>query len=597
MRLRRPHHLVFAFTAAILLAVAALQLADLWWERDRDLRTAEARALNLSVVLGAYVREKLTAADTALAQLEVHGRRIGGPAAADRDWLPILQAALAALPDAGSISITDARGVIRHSTLPGIIGQSRADRPAFRQLRAIPAGMRPGVLIDVPLASPLHPGRFVLPVARRLDTPAGQFDGLAVVVVLPDAFREFLRTVQIGSEGAIWVFHEAGVVLFREPTTADPLGEQARAHPILQAALTHGAGVLRGPDEGSGLAVVTAYQKVHGLPLIIAVSLGEREALAGWREQRQMAAIEFAGFTVTLLALGLLLARQMTERANVERALADVQRLEADRLREVNEQLAGALEREQAARQDSEAASRLKDEFLMTLSHELRTPLNAILGWVRMLGANAVPEDQRARALATIERNAAAQTRLVEELLDVSRAITGKLRLQPGWVDIGACVAAAAETLRPAMAARQIAFRVDVQEGLPPTWADADRLQQVVWNLLSNAIKFTDPGGSVQLQAARVGDNIELVVRDTGAGIPADFLPYVFDRFRQADQGPRREHGGLGLGLAIARHLVELHGGTIQATSEGKGKGATFGVVLPMRRPEAGPQPAAAAIS
>lgn len=543
------------------------------------------RAMTLALALGEYVRERFSAADTALRQLAVHGPRVGGADAPADRWLPILEAAMAALPDSGSISITDRHGRIVHSTLPGIIGQSRADTYLFGRLRDTAAEE---LSIDAPFASPLLPGRFVLPLGRRLETAGGAFDGLAVAVVSPEGFREFFRTVRLGDDGAIWVFHDSGAVVFREPTTSDPLGQQAQDHPILQAALRDGSGVLRGPLEPGGPVLITAYRRLPQLPLVIGVSLGERDALAGWRDQGQIAAIELAGFSITLVALGLLLARQMRARAAVEHALAEVQRVEAERLREVNEQLTAALAREQRAREDSDTASRLKDEFLMTLSHELRTPLNAILGWVRMLATDAVPPEQRARALKTIERNAGVQTRLVEELLDVSRAITGKLQLNPKPVNVADTVAAAADTLRPAMVAKNLAFTADVQPGIPPMWADPDRLQQVVWNLLSNAIKFTPSGGAVQLRVRTVEAGVEIVVRDTGCGIPAAFLPYVFDRFRQADPGPRREHGGLGLGLAVARHLVELHGGTIEASSEGEGQGAVFRVVLPARGPRGG---------
>lgn len=265
MRARRPRTLVFAFTAAIMLAVAALLLADLWWQRDRELRMAETRATNLTTALGEYVREKFRTADAALRQLDVHARRVGGSAAAAPEWVPILEAAHAALRDSGSISIVDPQGIIRHSTLPAIVGQSRASSGMYRQLRDAPSEV---LSVDLPFPTPLRAGRSVLPVGRRLESAAGEFDGLAVAVVLPETFREFFRTVRIGSEGAIWVFHQGGAVLFREPTTTDPLGEQAMGNPILQAALAHGRGVLRAPLEADGPRLVSAYRKVEGLPLV-----------------------------------------------------------------------------------------------------------------------------------------------------------------------------------------------------------------------------------------------------------------------------------------------------------------------------------------
>ena len=238
---------------------------------------------------------------------------------------------------------------------------------------------------------------------------------------------------------------------------------------------------------------------------------------------------------------------------------------------------------EKEARHEVERASRAKDEFLATVSHELRNPLNAILGWTRMLRAGKLDAERSARALETIERNATMQASLVEDILDVSRIITGKLVLKVGAVDLCAVVSSALETVRLAADAKQIRVDLDLDDGLDLAAGDPERLQQVVWNLLSNAIKFTPRGGTVTVRTRRDGEQVELSVRDDGQGIAPDFLPFVFDRFRQADSTSTRVHGGLGLGLAIVRHLVELHGGTVAVTSDGLGKGATFTVRLPLR--------------
>jgi PAS domain S-box-containing protein len=241
------------------------------------------------------------------------------------------------------------------------------------------------------------------------------------------------------------------------------------------------------------------------------------------------------------------------------------------------------LERERAARLEAEAANRLKDEFLATLSHELRTPLNAIVGWAAVLRGQTVNPDLR-RAVDTIDRNARAQSQLIEDILDVSRIVTGKLTLDVRPVDLVTVVGAALESLRPSAEAKQIRVEVDLDPALPELSGDAGRLQQVVWNLLSNSIKFTPAGGTVSISASVDGAEVRLDIRDSGAGIDPDFLPHVFERFRQADASTTRAHGGLGLGLAIVRHLVELHGGTVAAESEGPGRGATFRVRLPVRR-------------
>ena len=240
-----------------------------------------------------------------------------------------------------------------------------------------------------------------------------------------------------------------------------------------------------------------------------------------------------------------------------------------------------AAENERLYKQ-AEESSRLKEEFLATISHELRTPLSAILGWARMLRLGQLSPENSAKALDTIERNARAQAQLVDDLLDVSRIITGKLRMDVRPSDPNAFIDAAVEAVRPAADAKGVRVQKVIDTGAVAIPGDPVRLQQVVWNLLSNAIKFTPRGGRVQIRSERVNSHLEIIVSDTGQGIPAEFLPHVFDRFRQADQKTSRQHGGMGLGLAIVRHLVEMHGGTVSAHSEGEGKGATFTVTLPI---------------
>jgi signal transduction histidine kinase/ActR/RegA family two-component response regulator len=249
------------------------------------------------------------------------------------------------------------------------------------------------------------------------------------------------------------------------------------------------------------------------------------------------------------------------------------------------------LMRERAARDEAERLSALKDEFLATLSHELRTPLNAILGWAGMLQRGARDEDTLERGLATIERNARAQGQLIDDLLDMSRIISGTLRLDVQRVEPDKIVEAALGTVHPAAVAKRIDLRVDVDRRAGQVLGDPGRLHQVMWNLLSNAVKFTPNGGMVQVMAGRDGHDVVIRVADSGIGIAPDFLPYVFDRFRQQDASITRKHGGLGLGLSIARQLIELHGGTIGVDSPGEHAGATFTIRLPLAAPEAAAPP------
>ncbi len=273
----------------------------------------------------------------------------------------------------------------------------------------------------------------------------------------------------------------------------------------------------------------------------------------------------------------------------------------------VEQERAALLGREQAARAEAEravaraeAASRAKDEFLATVSHELRNPLNAILGWSRVMldEGEHLPFERRRKGLEVIARNAKAQVQLVEDILEVSRIVSGKLRLTTSPADVRVIVEASLDTLRSAAQAKGVLLEARFTNDPGEIVADEDRLQQVLWNLLSNAVKFTPRGGSVRVDASRDTDEVVLTVQDTGEGVDAEFLPFVFDRFRQADGSTTRQHGGLGLGLAIVRHLVELHGGTVSARSDGRGKGAIFTVRLPFHaaNPPSDPAPTKSAI-
>jgi len=297
--------------------------------------------------------------------------------------------------------------------------------------------------------------------------------------------------------------------------------------------------------------------------------------------------VHAVGFYAVLAAVPVIITIYLTYRTylkNFEASEAHVQELsryvaELKRSEEEREKL---LHLEQAARAEAEAANRLKDEFLATLSHELRTPLTSIIGWAGLLRSNQVQGEARTQALETIERNAKIQSQLIDDLLDVSRIISGKLLLDISEIRLGPVVADSIEAVRPAAEAKCIRLTYEDGSARGMISGDPARLQQVVWNLLSNAVKFTPEGGEVRVRLARSGAQVVLTVSDTGRGIPAEFLRHVFDRFRQADSTSTRVHGGLGLGLSIVRHLVEMHGGTVMAESPGVGLGSTFSVSLPL---------------
>ena len=306
-------------------------------------------------------------------------------------------------------------------------------------------------------------------------------------------------------------------------------------------------------------------------------------------------AIRLALFAAFVVGVTVLVSRMKRDRANLEIAIANARReLEERRqieasLRATEQQLRERVEEQArierelvAARQKAEDANRMKDEFLAVVSHELRTPLNALMGWVALLRGGTLRPERSAYALEVIDRNADALARLVGDLLDVARSLTGRLQIEPARADLAEIARPVVDAMRPSAEARHVTMTFSAD---PPAivWADARRMEQVVWNLVSNAVKFTPPGGRVDVAVASRDGFAVLSVADTGRGIDPAFLPHLFQRFRQEDAGSTRHHGGLGLGLAIARHLVELHGGTIEGTSAGEGRGARFTVVLPLQ--------------
>lgn len=275
------------------------------------------------------------------------------------------------------------------------------------------------------------------------------------------------------------------------------------------------------------------------------------------------------------------LERLVNERTGQLRAAVEELQHENNERKKAEEAREELLVREQKARAEAETANRLKDEFLATLSHELRTPMNAILGWVKIINTGRADAETTVSAMESIERNAKLQAQLIEDILDVSRIISGKFQFQLDVVTLDTILKATAETLRPIILAKNIDLQIEIEGEVAPMDGDSMRLQQAIWNLLSNAVKFTPDGGRVTVSLRQDNSAMRLQVRDNGQGIEAEFLPYIFDRFRQADGSMTRKHGGLGLGLAIVHHIVEMHGGKIWAESPGVGKGACFTVEFP----------------
>ncbi|HZS49502.1 MAG TPA: response regulator [Bryobacterales bacterium] len=326
------------------------------------------------------------------------------------------------------------------------------------------------------------------------------------------------------------------------------------------------------------LREIRARRELAGIPVIVLTARVDPELRTALLRDgaRDYLTKPFSVTELRLRVRNLIAMKRAREvlQAELESRSQDLEKLAAE--------LALRKREAESAHAEAEAANRAKDEFLATVSHELRTPLTAVLGWVRLLRTRPFDEATTAQALETIERNARMQAQLIDEILDVSRIITGKLRLEFRPVDLGRVIEAAIDAVRPVAEANGIQLEVELDPRASPASGDPGRLEQVVWNLLSNAVKFTPQGGRVEVRLRRIESRAEISVRDTGQGISPDFLPYVFERFRQADSSHTRSHGGLGLGLAIVRHLVELHGGRVQASSAGVGLGSTFTITLPL---------------
>jgi PAS domain S-box-containing protein len=386
----------------------------------------------------------------------------------------------------------------------------------------------------------------------------------AVIDAMPDAMAV------VDDTGTVVLVNAQTERLF-EYTRDELLGKPVDIlvpHRFRNAHREHRAGYFRAPSlrlMGSGRDLIATRRDGKEFP--VEISLSPVETITG---------------TLIVCAIRDVTVQRAAQRAAARTTLADA--------REANEHLVVGAVHAQIMAEKAEQDSHLKDEFLSTVSHELRTPLNAILGWARMLESKQLPSERAEHAIAAIGRSACALAHMIDDLLDTSRILKGAIRWVPRPVDVAAVAQEALDAVSPLAAIRNVDVAFDAGAGSRTVSGDAGRLQQVIWNLLANAIKFTPEGGRVNVVLASADDHVEVRVVDTGCGISPDFLPHVFERFRQAADATTQRHTGLGLGLGIVRQLVELHGGTVQAASPGAGHGATFTVRLPMT---AGSAPAA----
>jgi signal transduction histidine kinase/ActR/RegA family two-component response regulator len=458
-----------------------------------------------------------------------------------------------------------------------------------------------------PVVSDLLPDRVLDQHAFAVRVPVVR-DG-AVKYVLSATVSAHSMANDLGSQQGVAdriavLYDRRGTIVYRTVNPDTLIGTPVTSK-LAQASAARDAGVIEDVNrEGTPVRTVFQRSRLSGWSVAVGIPLHVLYA-AERRSMRNVMALG-AAFLALSAIVALVVARRirrsvarLVEAADTVSARGDMPThvdapiIELARLGQAIGAAGGlvrergvALERQvtelRAAREAAEAGNRAKDEFLAMLSHELRTPLNAVYGWAQMLRRGQVGPEASQRALETIVRNANAQLQLIDDLLDVSRVIAGKMRLDVRSVDLKSVVENALDAVRPAAEAKSIRLQPVLDPRAGPITGDTARLEQVVWNLLMNAVKFTDKGGRVQVHLQRINSHVEIVVSDTGRGIAPDLLPLIFDRFRQGESSTTRAHGGLGLGLALVKHLVELHGGSVVAHSDGEGKGATLTVKLPL---------------
>jgi signal transduction histidine kinase/ActR/RegA family two-component response regulator len=571
--------------AALVLAIVAPLgvVAGLSFQRtwDRQLANLDRQNIATARAVSVAVDREIENSASALGVLgELH--------ALDGPDLPAFENLAARLlpyqPNWSAIVLADTSGRV----LDGVPNAAGADVAAGSIHWARAALVTRGTTVSNLFSLPGEAGRFLMiavPVVRQgaVTLVLGarvKTEGLLAVLMQQQAPPTAAVAV-IGSNDRIIVRSQANDEWVDEPVSAELARISAQAI----------EGSWRGVSR-DGSATYAAFSRSTRTGLMVALGLPAEEIDGPIR--RILWIFTAASFVLvgTGAGLGLLLGSVIVRAVNAaSRASIALARGEAiahmpSHIAELDDLSVGLQQAAAAIRthnRDRDEASRLKDEFLMTVSHELRTPLTAILGWTRMLSTGQIRENQRARAMDAIDRNASALHQLVDDLLDVSRIVSGRLRLDVQPVALGDVVAAAVDTVRPAADAKSIDIATRVDANASAVSGDPGRLQQVVWNLLSNAVRFTPNGGRITIAVEQSGHDVEMSVSDSGSGVKPEFLPHVFERFRQEESGTTRAHGGLGLGLAIVRHLVELHGGTVRAENNTATPGATFVIRLPAR--------------
>ena len=559
---RRRFKLAVGLAATLALAmVVTARAVDLRSQRRQLLQLGERRAANLALVLAGYLRQTFAAVDASLRQLALHSQRIGGPDAPESDWGPALVSARAALTAAGSISVVDSNGIIRHSTQPAILRQSRREQYVFRRLASDTSA---DLVADPPFQAIAGRRGYIIPFGRRLSTPSGAFDGIIVATFIPDELREVFRSADVGSRGVVTVFHRDGFVVFREPSDKNPIGQLATTQPLFEAAMRAGGnGVFRGRANPNGPVFVTVFRALPEPDLIVAVSLSEDDLLGEWRRDRAISIGVGLLFTAALATILFLVFREMDTRAAAQETLSRSQRLESIG------RLTGGI------------------------AHDFNNLLTVILGNVALIneGMGRDSADTTQQSVSQIERAAARGSALIRQLLAFAR----RQPLQPRTVDLDAMI----RDSKP-MLDRVLGEDVTLRSVVAPSdqlflaTVDPVGAESALLNLCINARDAMPNGGVITVELSRVtfdeqdaranpeiaaGSFVVISVNDTGTGIPDEHLTRLFEPFFTTKDVGR----GTGLGLSMVYGFVKQSGGLVKVESA-LGRGTTIRLYFPEAR-------------